>query len=258
MIIIIGLIILIAAVVAGLAGVLSNSGSNHALTHHFAVFGYHVTGSTGTLFLYGIVVGALAVFGLSMLLAGARRSSRRGSEARRGLMQSRRETAAVTQDRDDLIDQRETARAYNAGTAQSDDDMTVAYPGAQVHAEHEECLPALAARRGPDRAASNYQLQSPRYAGPSLLSCPGGARKRCSQVGRPAGASVPEGILELLTGLPDVGRRLASAAFDTLAPAAGGAAGSLPGACLDRVGLERDLPADPHEGFSFVGLVCGG
>jgi acyl-CoA synthetase (AMP-forming)/AMP-acid ligase II len=36
---------------------------------HFAVFGYHVTGSTGTLFLYGIVVGALAVAGLGMLLA---------------------------------------------------------------------------------------------------------------------------------------------------------------------------------------------
>lgn len=31
------------------AGVLSNSGSGHALTHPFAVFGYHVTGSTGTL-----------------------------------------------------------------------------------------------------------------------------------------------------------------------------------------------------------------
>ena len=44
--IIIGLIILIAAVVAGVAGVLSNSGSGHPLTHHFAVFGYHVTGST--------------------------------------------------------------------------------------------------------------------------------------------------------------------------------------------------------------------
>jgi hypothetical protein len=62
------------------------------------------------------VVGALAMFGLSLLLAGALRSSRRGHEARRGLMQSRRETAAVTQDRDDLIDQRETARAYNAAT----------------------------------------------------------------------------------------------------------------------------------------------
>ena len=116
MIIIIGLIILVAAVVAGVAGVLSNSGSGHGLTHHFAVFGYHVTGSTGTLFLYGIVVGALALLGLSLLLAGARRTSRRGHEARRGLIQSRRETAAVRQDRDDLIDQRETARANSAST----------------------------------------------------------------------------------------------------------------------------------------------
>ena len=111
MIIIIGLVILIAAVVAGVAGVLSNSGSGHPLTHHFAVLGYHVTGSTGTLFLYGIVVGALGMLGLSLLLAGARRTSRRGREARRGLTQSRREAATVTQDRDDLIDQRQTARA---------------------------------------------------------------------------------------------------------------------------------------------------
>ena len=43
--------------------------------------------------------------------AGARRTSRRGRQARRGLTQSRRETAAVTQDRDDLLDQRDTARA---------------------------------------------------------------------------------------------------------------------------------------------------
>ena len=112
MIIIIGLVILVAAVVAGVAGALSNSGSGHALTHHFAVFGYHVTGSTGTLFLYGIVVGALALLGLSLLLAGARRTSRRGREARRGLTQSRRETATVTQDRDDLLNRRDTARAY--------------------------------------------------------------------------------------------------------------------------------------------------
>jgi|SRR5450755_2944274 hypothetical protein len=116
MIIIIGLVILIAAVVAGVAGVLSNSGSGHPLTHHFAVLGYHVTGSTGTLFLYGIVVGALALLGLSLLLAGARRTSRRGREARRGLTRSRRETATVTQDRDDLLDQRDTARTYTAST----------------------------------------------------------------------------------------------------------------------------------------------
>jgi hypothetical protein len=115
MIVILGLIILLAAVIVGVAGVLGNGGGAHALTDGFSVFGYHVTGSTGTLFLYGIVVGAVALFGLSLLLAGARRTSRRGSAARRGLKQSRRETAAASQARDDLIDERETARADTAG-----------------------------------------------------------------------------------------------------------------------------------------------
>jgi hypothetical protein len=114
MIVIIGLVILLAAVIVGVAGVFGNGGAAHALTDGFAVFGYHVTGSTGTLFLYGIVVGAVALFGLGLLLAGARRTSRRGSAARRGLKQSRRETAAASQARDDLIDERETARAYTA------------------------------------------------------------------------------------------------------------------------------------------------
>ncbi|MGZ4590639.1 MAG: hypothetical protein ACXV2I_07600 [Actinomycetes bacterium] len=117
MIVIIGLIILMAAVVVGVAGVLGNAGSGHALTHGFSVFGYHVTGSTGTLFLYGIVVGAIAVLGLGLLLAGVRRTSRRGRAARSELRQSRRETATVSQDRDDLIDQRETARADQAAEA---------------------------------------------------------------------------------------------------------------------------------------------
>ena len=40
-----GLILLVAAVVVGVVGVLSNAGSGHELTHGFAVFGYHVTGS---------------------------------------------------------------------------------------------------------------------------------------------------------------------------------------------------------------------
>jgi hypothetical protein len=122
MIVILGLVILVAAAVAGVAGVLANGGHAHAVTH-FAVFGYHVTGSTGTLFLYGIVVGAVALAGLSVLLAGARRTSRRGRDARRGLAQSRRETAAVSADRDDLIGQRDTARAYTASTL--GDDSTV-------------------------------------------------------------------------------------------------------------------------------------
>src|ERR1700684_3441857 len=130
MIVILGLVILVAAVVVGVAGVLANGGHAHAVTH-FAVFGYHVTGSTGTLFLSGIVVGALALAGLRLLLAGARRTSRRrpapapppprGAPApRRGLAQSRRETATVSADRDDLRDQRDTARAYTASTLGDD------------------------------------------------------------------------------------------------------------------------------------------
>ena len=120
MIIILGLVILLAAVIVGLAGVFTNSGSGHVLTHGFAVFGYHVTGSTGTLFLYGIVVGAIGVLGLGLLLAGARRASRRGRVARRGLKQSRRETASASQERDALIDERETARAHAANQSGAD------------------------------------------------------------------------------------------------------------------------------------------
>ncbi|HJD80029.1 MULTISPECIES: hypothetical protein [Kitasatospora] len=114
MIIIIGLVILVTAVVVGVAGILTNTGSGHALTGGFEVLGYHVTGSTGTLFLYGIIVGALAMFGLSLLLAGARRTSRRGRAARHGLKEARRETAAAGRERDDLTGQRDTARAQTA------------------------------------------------------------------------------------------------------------------------------------------------
>ncbi len=121
MIIILGLVIVVAAVVVGVAGVLGNGGT-HGLAHGFSVLGYHVTGS-GTVFLYGIAVGAVALFGLWLLLAGARHTSRRGRAARRGLRQSQRETAesrqetaAVSKDRDDLIGQRDTARAYTAST----------------------------------------------------------------------------------------------------------------------------------------------
>jgi hypothetical protein len=116
MIIVLGLVVLVAAVIAGAAGVLGNSGSGHALSHGFAVFGYHVTGSTGTLFLYGIVAGAAGVLGLSLLLTGARRTSRRGRAARRRLKQSRRETAAASAAHDDLADQREITRAYTASS----------------------------------------------------------------------------------------------------------------------------------------------
>jgi hypothetical protein len=118
MLVIFGLIIVVAAVVVGAAGVLGNDGGAHGVAHGFSVLGYHVNGS-GTVFLYGIAVGAVGLFGLWLLLAGARRTARRGRDARRGLRQSRRETAAVSKDRDDLIGQRDTARADTASALAS-------------------------------------------------------------------------------------------------------------------------------------------
>ena len=52
MIVIVGLVV----VIVGFTGLLTNA---HPLPENFAVFGYHVTGSPGTLFLSGIVVGAV-------------------------------------------------------------------------------------------------------------------------------------------------------------------------------------------------------
>ncbi|MFZ1161351.1 hypothetical protein [Mycobacterium sp.] len=95
MMVIVGLIVLFVAVIVGTVGVLGNAGATHPLAENFSVLGYHVTGSTGTLFLSGIVVGAVGLLGLSVLLAGARRSAVRGRDARRDLARSQREPASV-------------------------------------------------------------------------------------------------------------------------------------------------------------------
>jgi len=100
MIVIVGLVVLLVAVIVGFLGVLNNAGAAHPLSENFSVLGYHVTGSTGTLFLFGIVIGALAMLGLSVLLAGAQRTAGRGRDARRELQRSRREAEFVNRDRD--------------------------------------------------------------------------------------------------------------------------------------------------------------
>lgn len=89
MIVIGGLVVLLVAVIIGITGVLANAGAvAHPLTENFEVLGHRVTGSTGTLFLVGIVIGALVMLGLSALLAGAREPT-----------QSQRETAFLNRDR---------------------------------------------------------------------------------------------------------------------------------------------------------------
>ena len=111
MILILGLILLIVAAIVGLIGIFGNFGAGHGLDAggDFSILGYHATGSTGSLFLIGIIVGAAALLGLALVMVGARRSAR----ARRELGASRRESV-VDRERDDLIKQRDDARAVTA------------------------------------------------------------------------------------------------------------------------------------------------
>lgn len=100
MIVVIGLVVLLFAVIVGVLGVLNNAGTAHTLNENFSVLGYHVTGSTGTLYLFGIAIGALAMLGMCVLLAGAQRTAGRGRDARRELKRSQREVEFVHRDRD--------------------------------------------------------------------------------------------------------------------------------------------------------------
>jgi hypothetical protein len=111
MIVIVGLVVLLVAVFVGVVGVLNNAGAAHPLSENFSVLGYHITGSTGTLFLFGIVVGAVAMLGLCVLLAGAQRTAGRGRDTRQELKRSQRETAFLNQERDQRLEHQKVGAA---------------------------------------------------------------------------------------------------------------------------------------------------
>lgn len=158
MIITFGLVILVAALVVGVAGVVGNGGSAHAVSH-FSVLGYHLTGSAGSLFLSGIVVGAAGVAGLSLLLAGARHRHRRGSAATRRLRQSRRETATASQERDDLIEQRDAARANT--TTNPSNSTTAQGPQLRERDDLWSRLRDIRSRPAPERTAAHSDSAVP-------------------------------------------------------------------------------------------------
>ena len=202
MIIIIGLVILVVAAIAGIASVLGNAGHGHALTSGFSMLGYHVTGSTGTLFLYGIVIGAVGMLGLALLLGGARRSSRRGIAARRSLRQSRRETTAVSQDRDDLIGQRDEAARARAASPLADAPLADSTPApgparpAQAGTGPGNWLRGLGSRLRPaseqaplPRQAPLQQAASARAERPEPEVVPASAEESAHDV--PSGESAP-------------------------------------------------------------------
>lgn len=114
--VIVGLLILLAAIGVGLSGVWANSGSEHLLGQDFTVLGLQLSGlTTGQLFGYGIVIGVLGMLGLSLLLGvfNRRLASRR---SRRALTGSQRESQALRTDRDRLTQQLDDEHAERVRT----------------------------------------------------------------------------------------------------------------------------------------------
>jgi hypothetical protein len=88
---VLGLLILAAAAAAGTVGFLDNRGSDHQLATGFAAFGHTMHGSTGQLFVWGLVVGSAAMFGLMLFAIGVRGERRH----RRAVRPSRVKTIDV-------------------------------------------------------------------------------------------------------------------------------------------------------------------
>lgn len=100
--VVLGVLLLVAAGAVALSGILANSGSAHALTDSFTVFGYEIEGSTGQLFLYGIIVGAVGAIGLGLVLSGLTRGMKTRAATRRELRRAQREREALKQEKDQL------------------------------------------------------------------------------------------------------------------------------------------------------------
>lgn len=109
-----GLLVLAAAGVTALVGALANSGGDHALNRSFELFGYSVQGSSGRLFAYGVIVGAVGMLGLNMLLAGLGRGFRSRLSRRRELKETRGEAETLQEERDRLARELEEARVARA------------------------------------------------------------------------------------------------------------------------------------------------
>ena len=87
MLVIVGLIVLLVAAIATIEGVRSNAGAAHPPTETTRAR-YHLSGSTGTVFLFGIMVGAVAP-----LLTGSPRTADTTPDAQRSTWRSSTKSA---------------------------------------------------------------------------------------------------------------------------------------------------------------------
>ena len=78
------------------------------------MYGYHLTGWTGTLFLFGIAVGAVVSLGLWLLLARPRPTASRAADARRAAARFHRQMAFINRDRDTRLEHQQRADGASA------------------------------------------------------------------------------------------------------------------------------------------------
>ncbi|WP_051133727.1 hypothetical protein [Nocardia paucivorans] len=116
MLIILGLVVTVAAVAAGVAGVAVNTSEINQLDSEFSVFDYTFAGTTGELFIIGLIVGVVGGLGVSMLFAGVRRSTRKRVETRRDLANQQEPVAAGTGTREPVWSMNRFLRRSNKGT----------------------------------------------------------------------------------------------------------------------------------------------
>ncbi len=121
---VLGLLLLAGAVIVGVAGVAANTGSEHQLAGGFGIFGYHVHGSAGKLFLAGLVIGAVAMLGFIMATEGLRRNAALRRELFRFRRQARTQARPVTPAPTPAPQPRERILARTAPTKSSDADVT--------------------------------------------------------------------------------------------------------------------------------------
>jgi uncharacterized membrane protein len=104
---VIGLILLVLAAIVAVVGVVTNIGSAAVMTGGFTIFGFPVGGHTGWLFLFGVIVGAVGLFGLGMMV----RSVAWHRSRRRELKGTRREAKDLRKREEKLSSELEKERA---------------------------------------------------------------------------------------------------------------------------------------------------
>lgn len=97
-----GLLVLLAAGAMGIARITAYNGTSRSSPFRFDVPGYHLQGPGSRLFLFGLLVGAVAMLGLSTMVAGLGRGFRR-RPASRQLPTGRQRTTALRKQNDQLI-----------------------------------------------------------------------------------------------------------------------------------------------------------